>query len=55
MVHDDAMRIIKYSLEEMLSQEAADRTMEFWLTVVEPVFGLAPRENDRALKVNCRP
>lgn len=51
VVHDDAMRIMKYSLEEMLSKDAADRALEFWSTVVEPFFGLPPRQKELSAKV----
>ena len=51
IVHDDVMRIIKYSLEEMLSLDAAERALDFWLTTVEPFFGLPPRQKEIAVKV----
>ena len=51
IVHEDVMRIIKYSLEEMLSQDAADRALDFWLTTVEPFFGLPARQKEIAVKV----
>lgn len=45
------MRIIKYSLEEMLSQDAAERALEFWTSTVEPLFGLPPRQKEISAKV----
>ena len=54
MVHDDAIRIVKYSLEEMLSQDAADRALDFWLSVVEPFLGLPTRQREPSTKVSKR-
>lgn len=54
VVHDDAIRIVKYSLEEMLSQDAADRALDFWLSVVEPFLGLPTRQREPSTKVSKR-
>ncbi len=45
-VHDDIHRVIKYSVEEMLSQDAAKRALRFWVESVEPLFGLPPRATE---------
>lgn len=54
MVHDDAIRIVKYSLEEMLAPEAAERALDFWLTVVEPFLGLPTRQREPPTKASTK-
>ncbi|KAK9905961.1 hypothetical protein WJX75_009654 [Coccomyxa subellipsoidea] len=42
-VHEDAYKIIKYALDEILSVELAERAFDFWTTFVEAFFGLPSR------------
>ncbi len=42
-VHEDAYKIIKYALDEILSVELAERAFDFWTTFVEALFGLPSR------------
>ena len=47
------MRVIKYSVEEMLSSDAAERALEFWCQSVEPFFGLPPRAKEEPTVKVC--
>lgn len=42
---------MKYSLEESLAADVAQKCLDFWYAFVEPFFGLPPRPKEAAIKV----
>lgn len=51
-VHDDVFQVMKYSLEESLAADVAQKCLDFWYAFVEPFFGLPPRPKEAAIKVD---
>lgn len=51
LVHDDVFQVMKYSFEESLAPDVAQKCLDFWYAFVEPFFGLPPRPKEQAIKV----
>ncbi len=49
-IHNDVFKVIKWGVEEICNAEVCSKMLEFWVTFVEPFFGLPPRSADE-LKV----
>ncbi|GMI68431.1 SIN3-like 2 [Hibiscus trionum] len=49
-IHEDLYKLIEYSSEEMCStKEQLNKVMRLWTTFLEPMLGIPPRPNDRAV------
>ena len=53
LVHDDVFQVMKYSFEESLTADVAQRCVDFWYAFVDPFFGLPPRPKEAAVKVTA--
>ena len=49
VVHDDVFTVMKYAFEESVPADAAQKCMDFWVSFVEPFFGLPARAKQQPI------